>query len=168
MLRDDKYCPRCAAPLGPIKIEGRDRPACNRCGKVLYYDPKVVASAVVERGGKVLMVRRGLEPRIGYWSLPGGYVDRGEVVERAAEREVLEETGLEVEPIGLIGIFSEPDHPVILVIYDSRIVGGTPRPGSEVLELEFFPLDDLPPLAFPRDQQVLEAWKRRRDGYGSS
>jgi ADP-ribose pyrophosphatase YjhB (NUDIX family) len=165
MLGDDKYCPRCAALLELREVQGTARPACPRCGRIVYHDPKVTAVAVVETGGKVLMVRRALEPGLGLWSLPGGYVDRGEMVEAAAAREVLEETGLEVEVTGLVGVFSQAGQPVILVSYDSRILGGSTRAGPEVLDLGFFPLDDLPPLAFPRDRQVLDAWKELRDGH---
>ena len=139
-------------------------PICSQCGRIIYYDPKVTAATVVEREGKVLMVRRGVEPGLGLWSLPGGYVDRGEVVEEAAEREVLEETGLMVKITRLVGVFSEPGDPVILVTYDSQIAGGRPESGPEVLELDFFPMDRLPPLAFSRDRHVLEAWKMLRDG----
>ena len=165
MLRDDKFCPRCSAPLELRNVEGKDRPVCPQCSRIVYHDPKVTASAVVERGRKVLMVRRGEEPGLGLWSLPGGYVDRGEVVERAAEREVLEETGLKVAVTGLVGVFSEPGEPVILVTYDSRIVGGVLKPGSEVQEVDFFSLGALPPLAFPRDRRIVETWDRLRDGY---
>ena len=146
-------------------MEGIERPVCSQCGKIVYYDPKVAAATVVERGSRVLLVRRATEPGLGMWTLPGGYVDRGEVVERAAEREVMEEAGLRVEVTNLVGVFSEPGQPVILVTYDSQIVGGSPSPGPEVLELDFFSLDDLPPLAFERDRHVLESWKRLRDGY---
>ena len=166
MLGDDKYCPRCAAPLKVRDVQGRDRPACSSCGRVVYHDPKVTAVTVVERDGRILMVKRGLEPGIGLWSLPGGYVDRGEPVEVAAEREVLEETGLEVDVTGLVGVFSQEGHPVILVTYDSRINGGRTRAGPEVLEVGFFPPEDLPPLAFPRDRDILETWKKVRDGHG--
>lgn len=165
MLGDDKFCPRCAALLALRNEAGKDRPVCSRCGRVIYYDPKVTAAAVVECDGKVLMVRRGTEPGLGLWSLPGGYVDRGEVVEGAAEREVLEETGLKVKVTDLVGVFSEPGHPVILVIYDSQILGGAPEPGPEVLELGFFSLDKLPPLAFSRDHHILERWKLVRDDH---
>ncbi len=137
---------------------------CSRCGTVIYYDPKVTAATVVEKEGKVLMVRRGIDPGLGLWSLPGGYVDRGEVVEQAAQREVVEETGFHVKVTDLVGVFSSRGDPVILVIYDSHIVGGVPKPGPEVQEIGFFSLDGLPPLAFPRDRQVLETWKGLRDG----
>ena len=165
MLVDDRFCPRCAALLEMRDVEGSARPVCSQCDRVVYHDPKVTAATVVERGGKVLMVRRAMEPGLGLWSLPAGYVDRGEVVERAAEREVLEETGLRVSVTGLVGVFSEPDHPVILVTYDSEIVGGDPEPGSEIMELDFFSLDGLPPLAFQRDRQILQSWRKLRDGH---
>ena len=167
MLEDEKFCPRCAAVVERRTVEGKTRPICSQCGRIIYHDPKVTAATVVEREGKVLMVRRAVEPGLGLWSLPAGYVDRGEVVERAAEREVLEETGLEVRVTDLVGVSSRPGHPVILVTYDSRILGGSPRPGTEVLELDFFAPDGLPPLAFGRDRQILDKWKRLRDGHPS-
>ena len=164
MLQDDKYCPLCATSLETRNVEGKDRPVCPQCGKTIYQDPKVATAVVVERDEKVLMVRRGVEPGLGMWSLPGGYVDRGEMVERAAEREVVEETGLEVKVTGLVGVFSESGHPVILITYDCRTLGGTLKPGPEVMEQGFFSPDHLPPLAFPRDRQILDAWKNLREG----
>lgn len=162
MLDGDRYCPRCRAALVAKDVQGTLRPACPQCGKVLYYDPKLATAVVIEREGRVLMVRRATEPGLGLWSLPGGYVDRGEVVEAAAAREVLEETGLEVSIQGLVGLFSEPGHPVILAAYKGRVVGGEPVPGPEVTALDFFYTDHLPPLAFPRDRDVLAAWTRMR------
>jgi ADP-ribose pyrophosphatase YjhB (NUDIX family) len=146
-------------------VEGKERPVCPQCGETVYHDPKVAAAVVVERDEKILMVRRAVEPGLGMWSLPGGYVDRGEVVERAAEREVMEETGLEIEATGLVGVFSESGHPVILITYDCRILGGKLMPGPEVMELDFFSPDHLPPLAFPRDRQILDTWKSLRGGH---
>ena len=165
MLSDARYCPQCAALLEVKSVEGVDRPVCSECGRIVYFDPKVTAATVVERDGKVLLVKRALEPGLGLWSLPGGYVDRGEVVERAAEREVLEETGLTVDVTDVLGVHSEAGHPVILVIYGSQLVGGSLKPGNEVQEVGFFALDSLPPLAFPRDEQILKTWSRRRDGH---
>ena len=144
------------------EVNGAQRPRCPECGRVIYYDPKLAATVVVERDDRVLMVRRAIQPGIGLWSLPGGYVDRGEVVEVAAAREVLEETGLHVTITGLLGLFSEEGHPVVLAAFNAQETGGEAKPGPEVSELGFFLLDALPPLAFPRDPIILEAWKKSR------
>ena len=162
MMEEATFCPRCGARLETKEVNGAQRPRCPKCGRVIYYDPKLAATVVVERDGRALMVKRAIQPGMGLWSLPGGYVDRGEVVEKAAAREALEETGLQVEITGLLGIFSEEGHPVVLAAFSAREVGGEARPGPEVSELGFFSMDDLPPLAFPRDPIILEAWKKSR------
>ena len=146
-------------------VDGTERPVCPTCGRIIYYDPKVSAVAVVEQQDRVLMVQRALEPGVGLWSLPGGYVDRGEVVERAAEREVREETGLNIQVTQLLEVSSQAGHQVILISYDSRLIGGELQTGPEVTDASFFDLKALPPLAFPRDRQILETWKEKRDGY---
>ncbi len=105
------------------------------------------------------MIRRGTDLGYGLWGLPGGYVDRGEVVEKAAAREVWEETGLVVETDDLIGLFSESGDPVMVAVYAARETGGTMEAGPEALEVEFFSIDALPELAFPRDREVLVRWK---------
>ena len=160
----DKFCPACAAPLETNDVAGRPRPVCSKCGHVVYYDPKVAATCIVEQDGKILMIRRALQPGIGLWSVPGGYVDRGEVVEEAAAREVLEETGLEVEVQRLVGLFSEQGHPVIVAAFEARKTGGALEAGPEAQEVGFFGFDYVPPLAFPRDVRILERWKSMRYG----
>ncbi len=166
MMERERYCAGCGAPLEMRYTQGARRPVCPACGRVVYYDPKLAATAVVVEGGKALMVRRLTQPGYGLWSLPGGYVDRGEVVERAAAREVLEETGLRVDITGLIGLFSEEGHPVVVAAFDSRKVDGEAVAGPEVSELGYFALDSLPQLAFPRDMEILKAWERLRNGAG--
>ena len=160
MLQEERYCPRCTALLKVQDTHGTQRPVCPQCGKVIYYDPKLVATVVVERDGKVLMVRRATEPGIGLWSFPGGFVDRGEVVEVAAAREVLEETGLRVDITGLVGLFSQEGQPVVLAAFGGQAMNGKVKAGHEVSEVGFFPTEELPPLAFPRDVRVLEMWQR--------
>ena len=86
---------------------------------------------------------------------------KGETVEETALREVREETGLEVEPGDLIGLFSEPGNPVMVAVYAARETGGSLAAGTEALELGFFDVDDLPELAFPRDREVLATWRER-------
>ena len=166
IMEEDRFCPRCTTPLEARNTHGAERPVCPACGTIIYYDPKLVTTVVVEDEGKVLMVRRATEPGLGLWSFPGGYVDRGEVVERAAVREVLEETGFRVNIGGLVGLFSEEGHPVVLAAFHGWVVDGRTAAGHEVLEVGFFRLDQLPPLAFPRDVKVLEAWRTLRDNHG--
>lgn len=91
--------------------------------------------------------------------MPGGYVDRGEVVEQAAVREVWEETGLKIEIEHLIGLFSEQGHPVMVAAFATREVGGLLAAGDEALEVGFFPINRLPDMAFPRDQLILARWQ---------
>jgi 8-oxo-dGTP diphosphatase len=155
MLADDKFCASCAATLEVRDIEGSQRLVCPDCGRVIYYDPKVAVTSVIQRSGKVLMICRANDPGYGLWSMPGGYVDRGEVVEKAAAREVREETGLEVEIERLIGLFSEAGNPVMVAAFLAREVGGVLKTGDEALAVEFFDVHDLPPLAFPRDRLII-------------
>ena len=139
---------------------------CPDCARVIFYDPKVAVICIVPRDGKVLMIRRATDQGYGLWGLPGGYVDRGEVVEMAAAREVWEETGLRVDPGELIGLFSVRGDPVMVVVYDAQETGGELEAGPEALEVGFFDIEDLPELAFPRDQDVLTKWQAGKDQKG--
>ena len=167
MLAEDKFCPSCAAVLEAKEVAGRQRPVCPQCGRVVYYDPKVAAASIIEREGKILMVRRAIQPGYGLWSIPGGYVDRGEVVEEAAVREVWEETGLKVEIQRMVGLFSEHGHPVVVAVFAAREVGGNLKAGAETLELGFFSPNGLPELAFPRDGQMLARWRELQESKDS-
>ena len=159
MNQEDRFCPSCAAALETKEVFGHDRPVCPDCGRITFYDPKVAVICVVPRDGRVLMIRRGTDLGYGLWGLPGGFVDRGEVVESAAAREVCEETGLEIEVGDLLGLFSDSGNPVIVVAYAGRETGGTLEAGPEALEVGFFDVDQLPELAFPRDQVLLAMWR---------
>lgn len=162
----DKFCAGCGARLA-LRWDGdRQRPVCPACGRVVYYDPKLAAACVIERDGLTLMVRRAVQTGYGLWSMPGGYVDRGEPVESAAAREVREETGLVVEVRQLIGLFSQADHPVVVAAYSATEAGGILAAGPECLDVGFFAQDALPPLAFPRDAQIIRRWQEMRNGSG--
>ena len=158
MMSDDKYCPGCAGLLKDRAVDGVTRPVCSRCGRIVYYDPKLATAMILARGERVLLVRRDTEPGRGLWSLPGGYVDRGEKVEDAAAREVWEEVRLRVRVASLVGVFSEKRAPVVLVVYAGEIVVGEPCAGNEVMEVGFFSVKDLPPLAFERDRDIVAGW----------
>ena len=170
----DKFCASCGSRLAMREHEGARRPVCPACGRVVYYDPKLAVACVIERDRLTLMVRRAVQTGYGLWSMPGGYVDRGEPVEVAAAREVIEEAGLIVEVGPLIGLFSDAGNPVVVApeaapqpggvaASAATEVGGALSPGPESLDVGFFPLDGLPPLAFPRDEQILRRWQGMRD-----
>ncbi len=127
---------------------------------VHYENPKLAVAVILAQDEEILLGRRAGNPGRGNWSFPSGYVDRGEKVEEAAIREVKEETGLEVSLKGLVGLYSAPGDPVALAVYAGEVVRGTPKPGVEMTEVGYFPLDNLPTLAFSNDRQILQDWAR--------
>lgn len=162
-MEQPSYCTNCS---GRLERPTGGRSYCPTCERITYFDPKLAAACVVSLNGKVLLVRRAIEPQLGSWSFPSGYVDRGEQVELAAAREVQEETRLEVRANWLVGLYSAVDDPVVLAVYDATIVGGEMEAGEETLEVGMFDIDELPELAFEHDGQIVEDWlaERRRRG----
>jgi len=161
-MTNSRYCLECGTALEDRHQEDRARPTCPACGFIHYLDPKVAVAVVLGNADGVLLGRRGIDPGSGLWSFPAGYVNRGEVLEEASIREVFEELGLQVRLSGLVGVYSEPGNPVVLVVYGADVVGGELTPdGREVVEVRRFPLDALPTdLAFPHDRRVLDDWRR--------
>ena len=155
-----KYCPNCGTPVVWRLEAGRERPACLGCGFIHYEDPKLVAVAVIPVEGRLVFGRRTMNPGIGLWAFPGGYVNRGESVHRALVREVREETNLHVEAEHLLGLYSEDDNPIVLAAYVARPVGGKLEIGEEVSEVGLFGPTELPELAFPHDALILREWVR--------
>ena len=156
---DVNYCQRCGHDLEQREFEGRSRPTCPSCGLVVFLDPKVAVVVLISARNKLLFVQRGAEPQIGKWCFPGGYVDRGEEVEAAACREVLEETGLEVDIMGLIGVYSLEANPVIVVAYSGRIAGGELVAGTDAQDADWFEAHGLSDLAFPHNVKIIEDWE---------
>jgi len=153
------YCVNCGTELVPREIEGRLLEGCPNDDFVLWRDPKVATAVVVEADGGVVLGRRAIEPALGDWCLPGGFVNDDEGPLEAAVRECLEEIGAEVEVIGLIGVYhiAKREAPSMVGIgYHARVVdSGRLAPGKEMLELRVFALDDLPDLAFPSHRHIL-------------
>lgn len=153
------YCQQCAHPFPIQASEIGARWTCPGCKCVHYQDPKVAVGVLVGDGRQVLLTLRNHDPRRGYWSFPAGFVDRGEVVEEAALREVREETGLDVAIEGLVGVYSRAGDPVIFIAYSGRETGGKLTPGEEAESVAYFAVEALPPLAFPRDREIIESWR---------
>ncbi len=114
--------------------------------------------------GGIVMVQRAIEPAIGKWSFPSGYVNRGEKVERAIEREVLEECGLESTVERLIGLYSEEGNSIVLAVYEATVIGGDLNSADhETLDVDVFPVDNLPELAFEHDRGIVADWLKSRE-----
>lgn len=139
-------------------------PTCADCGRTIWNDPKVAGAAIVPMDGGIVMVQRAIEPAIGKWSFPSGYVNRGEKVEEAVQREVLEECGLETSIERLVGLYSEDGNPIILVVYEAKIVGGNLESADhETLDVGVFKVDGLPDLAFTHDRGIVADWLKSRE-----
>lgn len=156
------FCPECGTKLEQREAFGKTRAVCPNCGHVHFEDPKVAVGVIVELNGGIVLGKRAHEPKLGCWSFPSGFVDSGEVLEDAARREVMEETGLEVRIDRLLGAYSLAGDRVVFIAYAGTAVGGELVAGEECFEVATFPPDALPELAFPNDGPILEAWARTR------
>ena len=158
------FCPRCAGRLETrvLKEDEPERLVCGECGFVLYLGPKLVAGALFELDGGIFLTQRSIEPGYGKWTFPGGFVERGEVVEAAAEREVLEESGLEIETKGIVGLYSYEGEVPAIVVFEAQVAGGEPRALDETMDVRSFGRDELPwgALAFPSTGHALKDYLR--------
>jgi ADP-ribose pyrophosphatase YjhB (NUDIX family) len=162
-----RFCPLCGGALQPrvVPPDGREHPVCVGCGFVFYLHPKVVAATIPVSDGRILLTRRAIEPSRGLWTFPGGYVDWGEDVRDAGRRETLEEVGLAVQLDGLLGIYSYPDAPVVIVVFHATVPDGAEPVANadEVLEVQYFAPEEIPwdELAFPSTREALRDWVGR-------
>ena len=154
-----RFCPRCGGGLESrkLKVNEPKRLVCQKCSFVFYLDPKVVVGTLFTIEDRVVLLRRGIEPAMGKWVFPGGYVDRGERVGDAAIREAKEESLLDVGLRALLGVYSYPRSPNVIVVYAAEVVGGELGPGDESLEAKAFSVSDIPwdGLAFTSTREAL-------------
>jgi 8-oxo-dGTP diphosphatase len=155
-----QYCPHCGSSLTERMHSGKLRPACPRCDWVYFPDPKVAVAVLIKQNNQVLLVQRKFDPKKGHWTLPSGFVDAGEDPKQAALRECLEETGLVIKDIHLLDVIFSQEHPrgaSILIIYHADVQAGELKPGDDANLAAFFPINDLPPLAFASTQHILNS-----------
>ena len=161
-----RFCPLCGGRLEDrvIKEGDPERLVCGACGFVFYLGPKLVAGAIIERDGGILLIKRAIEPGYGKWTFPGGFVERGEAAEAAAEREALEEAGVQIEVTGIVGLYTYEGQIPAIAVFAARVTGGEPTPLDETLEVNSFAPDGLPwgELAFPSTEQALKDYLRGR------
>jgi 8-oxo-dGTP diphosphatase len=163
-----RFCPQCATALEARQTKPGDpaRLTCPACEFIYYPDPKLAAGCIVEHEGGIVLVRRAIEPGYGKWVYPGGYVDRGETVPQAAQRETREEACLEVRVERLVGLYSYPGRTVIVAVYSGVVTGGTLAAADECLEARSFAPAAIPwrELAFPSTFEALRDYLQQAHG----
>lgn len=153
-LAQARFCPRCGQPA---EIDYPRRISCPHCGYAAYSNPKPVAAAIpVDDQGRVVLLRRGFDPGGGLWTFPGGFVDIGESVPEAAQRETDEELAMAIELGPLVGVYSRSDDRVVLIVYRARALG-EPSTSPEAVEVRSFAPADIPwgELAFWSTERAL-------------
>lgn len=159
MISSARYCLLCGTALEDrIYDDGHPHPVCPSCGWAYFPDPKVAAAIRLVVNNRVLLVRRVFEPHKGEWTFPAGFVNAFEDPSLAAERECLEETGIIVRVTGLHTVISGRDHPRgadIILVYDAEYISGEVAARDDADAAAFYPLDQLPVLAFRATRIVL-------------
>jgi ADP-ribose pyrophosphatase YjhB (NUDIX family) len=131
--------------------DNRERTVCAECGYILYDNPKIVVGAVARWGDRILLCRRAIEPRRGFWALPAGYLELNEATSAGAEREAWEEARAHIAIDGLLAIYDIPRISQVQLVYRARLIEPDIAPGPESLEVGLFAWDEIPwpDIAFP-------------------
>lgn len=157
-----KFCSNCGAAVERRVPPGDSLPrwVCDRCGVIHYQNPLLVVGAIPEHEGKLLLCRRAIEPRYGYWTLPAGFMENGETVAQAAARETLEEAGARVELGEAFSMISVPYVNQVHVFYRARLLHLDYQPGEETLEARLFAESEIPwkDIAFRTVGLTLRHW----------
>ncbi|MFL2763975.1 MAG: NUDIX hydrolase [Dehalococcoidia bacterium] len=154
MLDIFKYCYQCGKSLSLKNIDNNYIPYCEKCEKLFYSDPKLVVVVLVEHNNKLVLIKRSFEPAMGRWCFPSGYVNKGEKVEKAAIREVKEETGLDIIIKEFIGLYSSDDNPVIIAAFSAKSIGGKLYSGFETDAVDLIEIDSLSDFPFEFDKNI--------------
>ena len=165
MNRRFRYCPYCAGPIAEELRFNALRPVCSACGFVQFDDPKVAVIALILHGGRVLLVQRAVDPAKGKWSLPGGYMDAGEMPHEALQRELDEEIGLPVHIGVLLDIFpmlNEQGARIGIVLAFQAVPAGSaeiPFVADDVQAAAWYGPEKIPAnLAFESTRSLLRGW----------
>lgn len=156
------YCSNCGEPLNLRVPSGDDRPrfVCDGCETIHYSNPKMVVGSIPESNGKILLCRRAIEPRLGKWTLPAGYLENGETVSECAKRESFEEALARIENLRPYALLNLPFINQVYFIFRARLANHDYGAGSESLEVKLYQPDDIPwsELAFPVIGEVLKLY----------
>ena len=157
---DINYCAHCGSDeIERKEVDGRQRAVCLSCGRVYYKNPipSIVGISIINK--ELLLVKRGVEPDIGSWCLPGGFMELGETAEEAVKRELLEETGVKVNPVDIItidttigGFYGD----VVVIAYGIELESQDFVPGDDALDVQYFPYNSLPRLTFHSHKLIID------------
>ena len=138
-----------------------ERQVCSSCGYVAYENPKIVVGSVVSDNGNILLCRRAIEPRAGFWTLPAGYLEMNETTEEGARREAMEEAGADIQLDGVLALYNVSRIGQVQIMYRARFAKPGIAAGEESLEVCMFAWDDIPwgSIAFPTVHWALHAWR---------
>jgi ADP-ribose pyrophosphatase YjhB (NUDIX family) len=162
------FCTQCGGPVQLLIPAGDDRPrhVCDRCGTIHYRNPKLVAGAIVEHDGRLLLCRRAIEPRYGTWTIPAGYMENGETIAGCARREASEEAGAVLAGLTPYAVLDLPFIDQVYFVFRAGLATPDVRPGAESLEVRFFDPAEIPwaELSFAVVRQVLRCYCDDRAG----
>jgi ADP-ribose pyrophosphatase YjhB (NUDIX family) len=161
-----KFCSNCGAPVVKRVPPGDTlaRWVCDQCGEIHYQNPRLVVGSIPEYQGKLLLCRRAIEPRYGYWTLPAGFMENDETTAQAALRETLEEARARVELADIYSVLSVPHVNQVHIFYRARLIDLDFGPGAESLEVELFAESAIPwpEIAFRTVSTTLRHYYRDR------
>ena len=156
------FCSECGARVEQKIPEGETllRAVCTACQTIHYQNPKIVAGTIPEWEDKILLCRRAIEPRVGLWTFPAGFMEVGESTEEAAARETMEEAHADIQIHSLLGLFSLPHVSQVYVVYRAHLQNMGFKAGPESLEVKLVSIPDIPwdKLAFPVIQEALSRY----------
>jgi 8-oxo-dGTP diphosphatase len=164
-MKEFKYCPYCSYPLDNVFIEGMERKFCSNCQVIHYINPKPTVAAIAEYKGSILLIKRGIEPGKGRWSLPSGFMEINETPEEACLRELLEETGMQANIIGLVDVQHEyqPMHgDLICITYHAELLPGTPVAGDDAAGIALVPIKEIKDLGFTSLNKAFQRFLKSR------
>ncbi len=173
MYPETRFCNACGHPVEFRVPDGDHLPRhiCGACGNIQYHNPKIVVGVVPEHAdGRILMCRRNIEPRHGYWTFPAGFLELKETSAQGAAREALEESQAEIEVRELLMVINVPHVSQICIVHRGLMVGEHFGPTPESSEVQLMHEDEIPwkEIAFPTIRYSLEhffALRRAGNGY---
>ena len=162
-----KFCSRCGENVSVLTPDGdtRNRHVCDVCGQIHYLNPKVVCGCIPVWDGRILLCKRAIEPRMGLWTLPAGFMENGETVQHGAARETMEEACAPVTKQRLFGVYNLPRANQVYVMFLAELTGADNfAAGEESLEARLFDESEIPwdKIAFRVIHQTLKRYFQER------